>query len=102
MRTVAVFLCVLICSNALADQPKGQTIQVNLTRGQFNTYHFVPPDPPRAVILFGSGDGGWGYIENHASAFLQNSGFYVVGVDCREYAKSELKRSRSGLINLRS
>jgi len=37
--------------------------QVNLKRGQFDTYHFVPPDPPRAVILFGSGDGGWGYIE---------------------------------------
>jgi phosphatidylglycerol lysyltransferase len=93
MRIVAVLLCALICSNALADKPTGQTIQVNLKRGQLDTYHFVPPDRPRAVILFGSGDGGWGYIENHVSAFLQSSGFYVVGVDSREYAKSDYDAS---------
>jgi len=93
MRTVVVIFCVLICSNALADKPMGQTVQLNLKRRPFNTYHFVPSGPPRAVILFGSGDGGWGYIENHASAFLQSSGFYVVGVDCREYAKSDYEPS---------
>jgi phosphatidylglycerol lysyltransferase len=93
MRAVIVIFCVFICSDVLADKPLGQTVQVNLKRGSFNTYHFVPSGPPRAVILFGSGDGGWGYVENHASVFLQSSGFYVVGADSREYAKSDYEAS---------
>jgi phosphatidylglycerol lysyltransferase len=89
MRAITAIVYVLIYSTAFADKPLGQTVQVDLRRGSFDTYHFVPSGLPRAVILFGSGDGGWGYVENHVSAFLKNSGFYVVGVDFRKYAKSD-------------
>jgi len=44
---------------------------------------------PRAIVLFGSGDGGWGYLENKVCTFLKANGFYVVGIDCRGYAESD-------------
>jgi hypothetical protein len=47
-----------------ADKPRAPTITVPLRRGAFPTYHFVPPSPPKAIIIFGSGDGGRSQIEN--------------------------------------
>ena len=43
-----------------ADEPEAPTITVPLRRGAFPTYEFVPSVPPKAIILFGSGDGGRG------------------------------------------
>jgi hypothetical protein len=45
------------------DEQEAPTITVPLRRGAFPTYAFVPSVPPKAIILFGSGDGGWGQIE---------------------------------------
>ncbi|MGA8477991.1 MAG: AcvB/VirJ family lysyl-phosphatidylglycerol hydrolase [Chthoniobacterales bacterium] len=61
-------------------------IAISLRRGSFDTYDFVPSDPPKAIILFGSGDGGWGAVENRVCAFMQRNGFYTVGIDFRKYA----------------
>ena len=68
-----------------ADEPEAPTIMVPLRRGAFPTYQFVPSLPPKAII-FGSGDGGWGQIENRVCEFLQQNAFYTVGIDFRKYA----------------
>jgi Bacterial virulence protein (VirJ) len=40
-------------------------------------------------MLFGSGDGGWGQIENRVCKFLQQNAFYTVGIDFRKYAATD-------------
>jgi phosphatidylglycerol lysyltransferase len=81
----------LMCRAATvyADEPQAPTITVPLRRGPFATYHFVPRGTPKAIIIFGSGDGGWSQIENRVCAFLQQNGFYTVGIDCRKYAATD-------------
>jgi phosphatidylglycerol lysyltransferase len=72
-----------------ADEPQAPTLTIPLRRGAFPTYHFVPSSPPKAIILFGSGDGGWSAIENRVCAFLQQNSFYTVGIDFRKYAATD-------------
>ena len=45
--------------------------------------------PPRAVFIFGSGDGGWSAWEDAASLWLRDAGIYVMGVDLRDYAEKD-------------
>jgi phosphatidylglycerol lysyltransferase len=75
-----------------ADEPEAPTIMVPLRRGAFPTYQFVPSLPPRAIIIFGSGDGGWSQIENRVCKFLQQNAFYTVGIDFRKYAATDYDR----------
>ena len=80
----------LTMSNSLrADEPLAPTIILSLTRGPFGTYHFVPTGAPRAVILFGSGDGGWGCFENRVCSLLAKQSIYTVGIDCNRYAETD-------------
>lgn len=72
-----------------ADEPEAPTVTVPLRRGAFPTYHFVPAGVPKAIIIFGSGDGGWSQIENRVCAFLQQNLFYTVGIDFRKYAVTD-------------
>jgi phosphatidylglycerol lysyltransferase len=81
----------LMCRTATvyADEPQAPTIAIPLRRGAFPTYHFVPRSTPKAIIIFGSGDGGWSQIENRVCTFLQQNGFYTVGIDFRKYASTD-------------
>jgi phosphatidylglycerol lysyltransferase len=72
-----------------ADEPQAPTITLPLRRGPFPTYHFVAPSPPKAIVIFGSGDGGWSQIENRLCTFLQQNAFYTVGIDFRKYAATD-------------
>ncbi len=72
-----------------ADEPLALTITLSLRRGPFGTYHFVPSGAARAVLLFGSGDGGWGYFENRVCSLLAKQSIYVVGIDCNKYAETD-------------
>ncbi len=84
---VAVLLAL---SNSLrADEPLAHTITLSLRRGPFGTYHFAPTGAARGVILFGSGDGGWGYFENRVCSLLARQSIYVVGIDCNKYAETD-------------
>jgi phosphatidylglycerol lysyltransferase len=89
-RTWAITL-VLMCRLTMvkADEPQAPTITVPLRRGAFPSYHFVPKDPPKAIIIFGSGDGGWSQVENRVCTLLKQNGFYAVGVDFRKYAATD-------------
>lgn len=81
----------LICRAATvyADEPQAPTITIPLRRGAFPTSHFVPRNTVKAIIIFGSGDGGWSQIENRVCTFLQQNGFYTVGIDFRKYAATD-------------
>jgi len=81
----------LMCRTATvyADEPQAPTIAIPLRRGAFPTYHFVSRSTPKAIIIFGSGDGGWSQIENRVCTFLQQNRFYTVGIDFRKYAATD-------------
>ena len=79
MMAVSLTALLLGMSNSLrADEPLAPTITLSLKRGPFRTYHFVPTGAARALMLFGSGDGGWGYFENRVCCFLASQGIYTV------------------------
>jgi phosphatidylglycerol lysyltransferase len=77
-------------SNPLrADEPLAPTVTLPLKRGPFGTYHFAPTGGPRALVLFGSGDGGWGQLENRVCSILASRGIYTVGIDFNKYAETD-------------
>lgn len=71
------------------DEPAAPVIIVPLRRGAFPTYEYLPSVPSKAIILFGSGDGGWGQVENRMCQFLQQNAFYTLGIDFRKYAATD-------------
>ncbi len=90
--TIALSLTALFLgmSNLLrADEPLAPTILLPLQRGPFGTYHFVPRVAARAFVLFGSGDGGWGHLENRVCSILASQGIYTVGIDFSTYAEAD-------------
>jgi hypothetical protein len=72
-----------------ADEPLAPTVTLPLKRGPFGTYHFVPTGDARALVLFGSGDGGWGRLENRVCSALASRGIYTVGIDFNKYAETD-------------
>jgi hypothetical protein len=77
-----------------AAQPDRVEVTVHLKRGDFTVYRYVPGDVklaahPRAVIIFGSGDGGLSSWEDKLSHALQASGYEVLDFDCGVYAKAD-------------
>jgi pimeloyl-ACP methyl ester carboxylesterase len=72
-----------------ADEPLAPTVTLPLKRGPFGTYHFVPTGNARALVLFGSGDGGWGRLENRVCSVLASRGIYAVGIDFNKYAETD-------------
>jgi pimeloyl-ACP methyl ester carboxylesterase len=69
----------------------GKEFTLALTRGPLVLLDFVPPPKkePRAIILFGSGDGGWTAFEEAVCKKLQGLGYEVVGIDFNRYAKTD-------------
>lgn len=58
--------------------------------GAANVRIYEPDEkPPRAVIIFGSGDGGWSAWEDAVSRALMDAKICVVGFDCRAYSKTD-------------
>src|SRR5260221_13040309 len=72
-----------------AVEPLAPTIILRLKRGRFGTYHFAPTGTARAIVLFGSGDGGWGHLENRVCSILASQGIYSVGIDFNKYAEAD-------------
>jgi phosphatidylglycerol lysyltransferase len=90
MRALLIITLFLGMANSLrADEPLAPTITVSLKRGAFGTYHFAPAGTARALVIFGSGDGGWGYLENRVCGFLASQGIYTIGIDCNKYAETD-------------
>jgi phosphatidylglycerol lysyltransferase len=65
-------------------------VRLNLARGPFTVYDFsCAGSRPRAVLIFGSGDGGWGGWENRVSQALRRHGYEVIGMDSAAYASTD-------------
>ena len=74
---------------------RGKSVSVPLTRGEFIVSDFVPKkNRPDALILFASGDGGWGKLEERISRALSKKGYEVVGINSVRYAKTDYDLTR--------
>ncbi len=63
-----------------------------LTRGPFKIKIYSPGKhfDPRALIIFGSGDGGWRQIwEGRVASFLSSKGYAVGGIDFKAYSATD-------------
>jgi hypothetical protein len=85
-----------IMSPALIPQAQPDRVEVTLrlNRGDFTVYRYVPGQAefaahPKAIIIFGSGDGGLDGWEDRVCKALQADGYEMVAFDCRAYATSD-------------
>jgi pimeloyl-ACP methyl ester carboxylesterase len=69
----------------------GTTLTLPLARGPFTVLDFRPQvhHEPRAIILFGTGDGGWSPFEEAICKTLQLRGYEVIGIDSARYADTD-------------
>lgn len=66
----------------------GKPLTIDLKTGPLTLLVFPSHKPEtQAVILFGSGDGGWSDFEESISRAFQDQGFEVVGIDSHAYAR---------------
>lgn len=72
-----------------AEDGPATKLRVLLHRGE-SVIRLYEPDvlPPKAIIIFGSGDGGWSPWENSVAGWLREAGACVLGFDLRHYAKT--------------
>ncbi|MEJ0000208.1 MAG: AcvB/VirJ family lysyl-phosphatidylglycerol hydrolase [Verrucomicrobiota bacterium] len=75
-------------------QPARTSETVRLTRGDYALYRYAPGDPalaahPKALIIFGSGDGGADGWEDRVCRALQADGYEVISFDCARYAVTD-------------
>ena len=71
-------------------------ISLDLKRGKFPVRCYEPQGAPKAILVFGSGDGGWKSWEEKAARGLASAGFKVIGWDCRAYAAKPYDASGLG------
>jgi hypothetical protein len=97
---IALLVIYLVNSGALRQfQSDGKTpkeefvegpVTVQLRNRPFTVYEYpAAKSPPLAVVLFGSGDGGWSGWEDNVSHALQSKGFTVLGINSADYAKTD-------------
>ena len=70
------------------EEPKD--IEVQLTRGKAKV-RFYPSqlEQPHAILVFGSGDGGWSDWEHVVCSWLSEAGVICAGVNLRKYADTD-------------
>ena len=68
----------------------GKVVPVQLARGPYSLLEFPSLKPgTRAIIVFASGDGGWGGFEEEIARALQEHGYEVIGIDSNAYAQTD-------------
>jgi hypothetical protein len=85
-----------ILSRAIVPQPQPDPAEetLKLKRGDFTLLRYVPGQAefaahPKALILFGSGDGGADGWEDRVCKALQADGYEVLSFDCNRYARTD-------------
>lgn len=79
--------------------PAKSDLVVPLTRGPFTLKVYSPGKDiaPKALIIFGSGDGGWRERwEDRVASFLSSQGYAVAGVDFKTYSTTDYSRETLG------
>jgi alpha-beta hydrolase superfamily lysophospholipase len=90
---LSVFQMVAKAENPL-PQPERTEVTISLRRGDFTLLRYQPGQAPyaafpKAIIIFGSGDGGFDGWEHKVCQALQAAGYEMIGFDCALYAKSD-------------
>jgi phosphatidylglycerol lysyltransferase len=68
----------------------GKPLTLQLSRGPLTVFDFSSKKTePSACILFASGDGGWGTLEEGVAQALRNHGCTVIGIDSKTYARTD-------------
>ena len=97
-----LFISFVLCSTLFAavskedDEDTSITkLNVKLTHGGEMMLRIYEPDelPPRAIFVFGSGDGGWSPWEDQVSVWLRDMGVYVVGWDFNRYTIKKVTKA---------
>jgi phosphatidylglycerol lysyltransferase len=71
-------------------QSQGVPVTVQLTRGPFTLLDFPSKEPQtRAIIIFGSGDGGWSGFEEEIAYKFQAQGYEFIGINFDAYAETD-------------
>lgn len=92
LTVLCLFLhCICLHAAATTEDPDDTAItklKITLTHGGETMLRIYEPDdlPPKAIFIFGSGDGGWSPWEDQISVWLRDMGVYVVGWDFERYA----------------
>ena len=94
-RSCLVFLLLLSLCVGSAELAAAQTTAAFTLRGKSLTLHLYGK-PDGAPVIVSSGDGGWVHLGPHAAEVLAAAGFFVVGIDSKEY----LSAFTSGSITL--
>lgn len=88
---------------AKASDDEGQDMvpvpkaKLELRHGKATVRLYEPDEkPPRAICVFGSGDGGWSPWEDVVSHWMRDAGIYVVGFDLRAYARGDFDAATLG------
>jgi len=76
-------------------EPKN--VEVQLVRGKA-TFRLYPAqtENPRAILVFGSGDGGWSDWEDVVCQWLSETGVICAGVNLREYSATDFSQQMLG------
>ncbi len=80
----------ILTSGGTPFKSAGVALSIPLRRGPFTVYAFSSKLPQtKALIVFGSGDWGWGGWEESVAYDLCHAGYAVAGIDCMAYAKTD-------------
>ena len=82
---------VMLAGSTVRHVPEvDQEVQLQLKRGPFTVHDLRPAiDPPKAIVIFGSGDGGWGGWEGRVAHGVQDGGYEVITVNSAAYAETD-------------
>jgi phosphatidylglycerol lysyltransferase len=73
-----------------ARHSAGKVVTIALARGPYDLLLFPSKLPQtRAILLFGSGDGGWSGFEETIALTLQDQGYEVIGINSNAYALTD-------------
>ncbi len=71
-------------------QSGGRVLTLQLSQGPFPVFVFPSRQTPtKAIIIFGSGDGGWSTFEESIGRACQEHGYELIGIDSEAYAKTD-------------
>lgn len=88
--TVAAGIIAFLALPYFSLKSGGEAVTIPLTRDAFKAVKFPSKKPTTsAIILFASGDGGWGGLEEAIARTLQNHGYEVIGIDSVSYAQTD-------------
>lgn len=75
---------------SMAPPSSGKCLSIQLSRIPLTVLNFPSQkQDTSAIILFASGDGGWGSLEEAISRSLQDQGYEVIGIDSKIYARTD-------------